>query len=58
VIVDADVAELYNIETKHINQAVANNPDKFPDGYLFCLQRSEKEELVKNFEYSKSKCNP
>jgi hypothetical protein len=27
---DRDLAELYQVETKHINQAVRNNPDKFP----------------------------
>jgi len=50
VILDSDVAELYNVETKHINQAVTNNPDKFPDGYIFDLQNTEKQELVKNFD--------
>jgi len=34
VIIDSDVAELYDVETKRINEAVRNNPDKFPDGYL------------------------
>ena len=31
VITDADVASLYGVETKHINQAVRNNPEKFPE---------------------------
>ncbi len=31
VLVDADVAELYGVETKRINEAVKNNPDKFPN---------------------------
>ena len=31
VILDADVAELYGVETKRINEAVKNNPDKFPE---------------------------
>ena len=31
VIVDADVAKLYRVETKRINEAVKNNPDKFVD---------------------------
>ena len=31
VIADADVADLYGVETKRINEAVRNNPDKFPD---------------------------
>ena len=35
VIVDADVAELYGVQTKRINEAVANNPEKFPEGYVF-----------------------
>ncbi|MBU1680657.1 MAG: ORF6N domain-containing protein [Bacteroidetes bacterium] len=34
VIIDSDVAELYGVETKRINEAVKNNPDKFPDGYI------------------------
>lgn len=31
VIADADVAALYGVETKRVNEAVRNNPDKFPD---------------------------
>lgn len=34
VIVDADVAELYDVETRDINKAVRNNPNKFPEGYI------------------------
>ncbi len=50
VILDSDVAELYGVETKRINEAVKNNPDKFPDGYLVDLFDSEKTELVENFD--------
>jgi ORF6N domain-containing protein len=39
VIVDVDVAKLYGVETKRINEAVKNNPDKFPDSYLFELKK-------------------
>ena len=39
VIVDADVAKLYGVETKRINEAVKNNPDKFPDSYLFRVKQ-------------------
>lgn len=42
VIIDSDVAVLYGVETKRINEAVKNNPDKFPDGYLMYYQRSGK----------------
>jgi len=50
VILDSDVAVLYGVETKEINQAVRNNPDKFPQGYLIETMREEKKELVKNFD--------
>lgn len=34
VILDSDVAELYGVATKEVNQAVRNNPEKFPEGYI------------------------
>ncbi|MGL6194235.1 MAG: ORF6N domain-containing protein, partial [Thermoguttaceae bacterium] len=37
VLLDSDVAEFYGVETKHVNQAVKNNPDKFPPGYVIAL---------------------
>jgi hypothetical protein len=49
VLIDRDVAELFGVETKEVNKAVKNNPDKFPDGYVFELTKEEKNELVKNF---------
>lgn len=41
VILDSAVAELYGVETKRVNEAVRNNPDKFPEGYMFELTREE-----------------
>ena len=41
VILDSDVAELYGVETKEINQAVRNNQKKFPQGYIFLLDNQE-----------------
>ena len=41
VILDSDVAELYGVETKRINEAVSNNPEKFPKGYIFKLDNQE-----------------
>jgi len=41
VLIDRDVAELYGVETKRINEAVKNNPDKFPEGYIFKLTTDE-----------------
>lgn len=48
VIIDSDVAMLYDVETKHINQAVKNNPQKFPDGYIIALTRDEWDEKMKS----------
>ena len=39
VLIDSDVAELYGIETKRVNEAVRNNPEKFPYGYIFVLDK-------------------
>ena len=41
VLIDHDVAALYGVETKHVNQAVRNNPGKFPLGYVFELNGEE-----------------
>ncbi|DAB29815.1 MAG TPA: DNA-binding protein [Sulfurimonas sp. UBA12504] len=59
VLIDSDVAELYGVATKEINQAVSNNPDKFPDGYIIELTKEEKNEVVKKFDHlSKLKFSP
>ena len=50
VLLDSDVAELYGVETREVNQAVKNNPDRFPDGYIFELQNAERQQLIKNFD--------
>ena len=49
VIIDSDVAEIYGVETKNINRAVKNNPEKFPSGYIIELTELQKNKLVKNF---------
>lgn len=41
VIADADVAALYGVQTKEINQAVRNNKDRFPEDYVFELNKNE-----------------
>ncbi|MDX9932803.1 MAG: ORF6N domain-containing protein [Bacteroidales bacterium] len=41
VILDFDVAELYQVQTRDINKAVKNNPDKFPKGYIIELTDKE-----------------
>lgn len=49
VILDADVAELYGVETRRINEAVKNNPDKFPSDYMIVLTSKELEILRSKF---------
>ncbi len=51
-IIDADVAELYGVETKRINEAVKNNPEKFPEDYIFDLSKEEWEPLKSKFSTS------
>ena len=50
VILDRDVAELYGVETKRINEAVKNNLNRFPKGYIIDISDSEKTKLVENFD--------
>ena len=45
VIADADIAELYGVTTREVNQAVRNNPDRFPNDYVFSLNKSELRDL-------------
>jgi len=59
VLIDSDVAELYGVKTREINQAVSNNPNKFPQGYIIELTEDEKQEVIKNFDHlSKLKFSP
>ena len=50
VIIDADVAALYGVETREINQAVKNNPKKFPKGYVITTNHEDLE-VIKNFDH-------
>jgi len=51
ILIDRDVAELYGVETKKVNQAVSRNQDKFPSRYIFPLNSDEKNELVTNCDH-------
>src|SRR3990172_13005461 len=52
VLLDSYVAELYGVKTKRINEAVKNNPDKFPDGYIMELDKNEWGSLKSKFSTS------
>lgn len=49
VLLDSDVAELYGVETKRVNEAVRNNLEKFPERYMFRLNRQELIDLRSKF---------
>ena len=52
VLLDSNVAEIYGVEVKRINEAVKNNPEKFPDGYILELDKSEWDLLKSKFTTS------
>lgn len=59
VMADADVAELYGVETRRVNEAVRNNPDKFPSDYMFELTTNELRTLrSKYFDHKSVKQEP
>ena len=53
VLLDSDLAQIYGVETKRINEAVKNNPDKFLQDYMFELNESEFAELRSKFSTTK-----
>ena len=48
VMIDRDLAELYGVETKVLNQAVKRNGERFPESFKFRLTKQETYELVTN----------
>ena len=51
VLLDSNVARLYGVETKRINEAVKNNPDKFPQDYMFEIGMDEFADLPRQESY-------
>ena len=54
VILDSDVAAIYDVETKRINEAVRRNEDKFPHGYILDLDKAEWQSLKSQNATSKT----
>ena len=53
VLLDSDVAAIYKVETKRVNEAVKNNPDKFPHDYMFEITEKEFSDLRSKFSTTK-----
>ena len=51
VMIDSDLAELYGVTTKALNQAVKRNKDRFPRDFVFQLNKKEKVEVVTNCDH-------
>ena len=54
VMIDRDLAELYQVENRALNQAVKRNSDRFPDDFMFQLTKEEHENLISQFVISSS----
>lgn len=51
VMIDADLAELYGVPTKRLNEQVKRNADRFPADFMFRLSAAEKAEVVANCDH-------
>lgn len=59
VMLDADLAELYGVTTKRLNEQVKRNRERFPDDFMFTLTAREKAEVVANCDHlSRLKFSP
>lgn len=60
VLIDTDLAKLYGVETKRLNEQVKRNADRFPEDFMFQLSQGEKAGVVakcdhlKNLKFSKA----
>ena len=51
IMIDADLAALYGVETKRLNEQVKRNRERFPDDFMFQLTADEKAEVVANCDH-------
>lgn len=51
VMIDRDLAELYGVTTKRLNEQVKRNLKRFPDDFMFQITKEEKEEIILQFEH-------
>jgi phage regulator Rha-like protein len=51
VMIDRDLAELYGVTTKRLNEQVKRNQKRFPEDFMFQITKEEKEEIIRQFEH-------
>ncbi len=51
VMIDADLAALYGVSTKRLNQQIKRNAERFPKDFVFQLSRVERDEVVANCDH-------
>lgn len=51
VIIDSDIAKLYGVTTKRLNERVKRNENRFPNNFMFSLTQHEKDEVVANCDH-------
>ena len=58
VMLDVDLATLYGVQTKRLNEQVKRNRDRFPSDFLFQLTADEKAEVVANCDHLQNLTTP
>ena len=53
VMIDADLANIYGVTTKRLNEQIKRNRDRFPEDFMFQLTKEEKDEVVANCDHLK-----
>jgi hypothetical protein len=53
VMIDADLADIYGVTTKRLNEQIKRNRDRFPEDFMFQLTEKEKAEVVANCDHLK-----
>lgn len=51
VMIDRDLAELYGVTTKRLNEQVKRNPKRFPIDFMFQITKEEKEQIILQFDH-------
>ena len=51
VLIDADLAAIYGVENRTLNQAVKRNAERFPEDFIFQLSAAEKSEVITNCDH-------